>query len=49
MKVEIGNIVKVTSYEKTFDGVVKEIKWDFDQWIYLINGEWFCQSEVEKY
>jgi hypothetical protein len=41
----LDNVI-VKSGDKTFEGIIESIEWDFDQYIYLINGEWFCQSEV---
>ena len=45
-KIEEGAKVKVISGEQIFEGVVEKTEWDFDQFIYLIGGEWYCQSEV---
>ena len=46
MKIEEGTKVKVISGEQMLEGVVEKTEWDFDQWSYFINGEWYCQSEV---
>jgi hypothetical protein len=41
-----NDVVCVRSGDKLFEGIIKKICWDFDQHIYLINNEWYCQSEV---
>ena len=46
MKIEEGTKVKVISGKKMFEGVIEKTEWDFDQWCYFIDGEWYCQSEV---
>ena len=43
-----GTLVTVRSGDNVFDGKIEESEWDFDHWIYLLNGEWYCQSEVTK-
>ena len=40
--------VIVKSGDRLFEGLIEKIEWDTDQNIYLINGEWFCQSEVTR-
>ena len=40
------DLVIVKSGDRLFEGLIEKIEWDTDQNIYLINGEWFCQSEV---
>jgi len=40
------DLVIVKSGDRLFEGLIEKIDWDIDQNIYLINGEWFCQSEV---
>jgi hypothetical protein len=45
-KLKILDKVTVTSGVQIFEGTIEDIEWDFDQHVYLINGEWFCQSEV---
>ena len=40
------DLVIVKSGDRLFEGLIKKIEWDTDQNIFLINGEWFCQSEV---
>ena len=39
-------VVKVISGDKIFTGEVTGIKWDFDHWIFFIDGNWYCQSEL---
>ena len=29
-----------------FIGVIEKVEWDLNQWSYLINGNWYCQSDV---
>lgn len=41
-----SRMVKVISGDKTFEGEVTQICWDTDQWAFLVNDEWYCQSEV---
>ena len=43
----IGKKVKVRSGDKVFESKIDEIEWDIDQHIYLIDGTWYCESEVE--
>ncbi|MFP4019108.1 MAG: hypothetical protein ACLFUH_07650 [Bacteroidales bacterium] len=38
--------VIVVSGNKTFAGEVTKIAWDVDQWIYFVDGDWYCQSEI---
>jgi hypothetical protein len=45
-KMKENDVVCVRSGDKLFEGIIKKICWDFDQHIYLINNEWYCQSEV---
>ena len=40
------DLVIVKSGDRLFEGLIEKIEWDTDQNIFLINGEWFCQSEV---
>ena len=40
--------VKVMSGDDFFAGIIDKVEWDLDQWSYLINGKWYCQSEVSK-
>jgi hypothetical protein len=40
------DLVIVKSGDRLFEGLIEKIEWDIDQNIFLINGEWFCQSEV---
>jgi hypothetical protein len=40
------DLVIVKSGDRLFEGLIEKVEWDTDQNIYLINGEWFCQSEV---
>lgn len=39
-------MVKVISGDDVFEGEVTEMSWDIDQWIFMVDGEWFCQSEI---
>lgn len=41
-----NDLVIVKSGDRLFEGLIEKIEWDTDQNIFLINGEWFCQSEV---
>jgi hypothetical protein len=41
-----GTRVEVRSGEAWFKGNIEEYALDFDQFVYKINGEWYCQSEV---
>ena len=43
----IGKKVKVRSGGKVFESKIDEIEWDIDQHIYFVDGEWYCESEVE--
>lgn len=47
-KIPKGALVKVSSGDRIFEGFVEMVEWDYDQWAYLIFGEWFCQSEVQE-
>ena len=40
------DLVIIKSGDRLFEGLIEKIDLDIDQNIYLINGEWFCQSEV---
>jgi hypothetical protein len=40
------DLVIIKSGDRLFEGLIEKIKWDTDQNMFLINGEWFCQSEV---
>lgn len=42
-----GAKVRVKSGDREFESFVEMVEWDWDQWAFLIYGEWFCQSEVE--
>jgi len=46
MKLDKGQKVKVISGDKVFESTIDKIGWDIDQYIYFIDGEWYCQSEV---
>jgi hypothetical protein len=39
-------MVKVISGDDVFEGEVTAISWDIDQWAFMVDGEWFCQSEI---
>jgi len=39
-------MVRVISGDDNFIGEVTKIEWDLDQWTYYVNGEWYCQSEI---
>jgi len=39
-------MVKVVSGNDIFEGEVTKLEWDFDHWIYFVNGDWYCQSEI---
>lgn len=39
-------LVTVRSGDQRFEGQVTKIEWDVYQWIYMVNGEWYCQSEI---
>jgi len=41
-----SRMVKVISGDKTFEGEVTQLCWDADQWVFMVDGEWYCQSEV---
>jgi hypothetical protein len=29
-----------------FEGEVTAMSWDIDQWAFMVDGEWYCQSEI---
>ena len=39
-------MVKVISGDDVFEGEVTAISWDIDQWAFMVDGEWYCQSEI---
>lgn len=39
-------MVKVNSGDNIFVGSITGVNWDLDQWAFMVNGEWFCQSEI---
>ena len=41
-------MVRVISGDDNFIGEVTKIEWDLDQWAYFVNGEWYCQSEINR-
>ena len=47
-KIKAGDPVEVKSGDKCFTGYVEKVDWDFDQMIYMVNGEWYCASEIKK-
>lgn len=46
--IEKGSKVFVRSGDKILHGKVDNYEWDLDQWTYLVNGNWYCQSEVTE-
>lgn len=38
--------VRVISGDQCFEGEVTAMEWEVDQWIFKINGMWYCQSEI---
>jgi len=39
-------MVKVISGDDVFEGEVTAMSWDIDQWAFMVDGEWYCQSEI---
>ena len=39
--------VKIISGDDMFTGIVTDIAWDVDHFIYKVNGKWFCGSEIK--
>lgn len=39
-------MVKVISGDDVFEGEVTAMRWDIDQWAFMVDGEWYCQSEI---
>ena len=44
----LGSEVEVSSSDECFVGIVDEKEWDFDHWIYKVNGRWWAESEVNE-
>ena len=39
-------MVKVISGDDVFEGEVTAMSWDIDQWAFMVDGEWYCRSEI---
>lgn len=48
LRIQTNQKVKVISGDDFFEGVINKVEWDLDQWSYLINNKWYCQSEIYK-
>jgi hypothetical protein len=46
IRIPPNTTVTIKSGDKLFNSVIEKVEWDLDQWSYLINGNWYCQSEV---
>ena len=46
-KIPNGANVTIKSGDLFFYSVISSAEWDFDQWVYLIDGSYYCESEVE--
>lgn len=38
-------VVKGLNHEEVV-GIVEDVAWDFDQYVFKVNGDWYCQSEL---